>query len=147
MNWDAVFKWINYIMSGILALVGVVSYVMLFAYGSGISPALWVLPAYYIFFAFLSIASDVGLGQIGEYCKFLTVYLGKGLFDLYLGSLLLYYQAGWGGVDAWAWWPTCVFIAGILFMCMAVLNILFHFCGKETVTGKIDEQREKLMAS
>ena len=70
-------------------MVGIVSYIMFFIlFGQEWNkPALWVMPGYYILFAVLVFATENNVGSLNQYCKFLTVPLGKGLFFIYMGTL------------------------------------------------------------
>jgi hypothetical protein len=108
------------------------------------SPALWVLPGYYIIFAVLIFASENDIKSINTYCKFLTVNLGKGLFHLYMGTLLLYYR---DTIGHWDTWPTMVLVAAIIFYCMSALFIAYHFIGKEKVHSKLEGLEEQLVNS
>merc|ERR1712232_497816 len=107
-------------------------------------PAFWMLPAFYILFGVLCFVTENQVGKLGHYCKFLTVPLGKGVFFLYMGTLLCYYRESVGNWDVW---PSMVLVVAILFFLMCVLNILFHFCGREKVEQTVEEYKEKLVNS
>jgi len=146
MNWPKFFEILNYILVGILGLIGIVSYIMFFIYFSAEwkVPALWVMPGYYILFAVLVFATEQKVGSLHTYCKFLTVPLGKGLFFIYIGTLMIYYYMSISDMDVW---PILVIVAACMFFLLAVLNICFHFLGQSKVEGKLNEYQEKLIKS
>lgn len=59
----------------------------------------YVVPFYFAFFGLMMIASDLNIRLIIDRCNFLDVYIGRGLFNVFVGSQIVD-QAGYAGYDA-----------------------------------------------
>ena len=58
-----------------------------------------LVPFYYAFFGLMMIASDLNISLIVDKCAFLDVYIGRGLFNIFVGVQMVD-QAIYAGSDA-----------------------------------------------
>jgi len=129
-------KPINYILGlGIIGL-GSFLYIRNVTYSS-LSLFYWVEPAYFILFGLMMIASDLKLNVVLENCKFLDMYMGRGLFNIYVSSLLWYNASLYNMLTSPEPIPILSQVASIVLVVYGIFFIFLHCAGgSKTISGE-----------
>ena len=79
-------KPLNYLGGLACIAVGVLAYI-----ASDMSHGIYakIIPAFFILFGIIMIASDLNIQVIIRNCNFLDVYMGRGLFNIFVGSQIV----------------------------------------------------------
>jgi len=94
-------------------------------------------PLYFVAFGVIMISADLGLKTIVENCNFLDIYVGRGLFNVFVGSQISNQaNTAVGDTSFEPLFKLCGSITGYALMGLGLYLILLHCLEKNTsITG------------
>jgi len=120
----------NYVIGLLVMILG--GMLIVFGGGSFLNVLSWLYVSFLELFGLMMISAECKIGFFQEYCGFLSHYIGRGIFNLYVASICLYFAAGGdvAGSSSSSELITIVAVIGCIVLSLCgILFIVLGMCG------------------